>query len=295
VLTGILVSASGEELRMVATDSYRLSVKETRLEAPLEGAFEANVPARALQELNRIASQSGAEALSVAVRTNQVVFEAGGTVLSSRPRLADARREVGARPSAQRRGGRPTSDVTGVGRGDRDDDQQQPQREGPGHDALRAGAEPLGDRPRRPITLGPRARDAVRPPGDHDSTAATRRIAPPPVDRVGPPAGRHGVGRDGVGRHAVAACHTGVGPARHTVVGPARHTVAGATCRTVVGPACHAVIGPASHSGTARHAVVGPSYSGVAPTLGSRATRRGVAVRRGRPPRGRRRAIAQLR
>jgi len=84
VLTGILVSASGEELRMVATDSYRLSVKETRLEAPLEGAFEANVPARALQELNRIASQSGAEALSVAVRTNQVVFEAGGTVLSSR-------------------------------------------------------------------------------------------------------------------------------------------------------------------------------------------------------------------
>ena len=84
VLTGILVSASGEELRMVATDSYRLSVKETRLEAPLDGAFEANVPARALQELNRIASQSGAEALSVAVRTNQVVFEAGGTVLSSR-------------------------------------------------------------------------------------------------------------------------------------------------------------------------------------------------------------------
>ena len=84
VLTGILVSASGEELRMLATDSYRLSVKETRLEAPLEGAFEANVPARALQELNRIASQSGAEALSVAVRTNQVVFEAGGTVLSSR-------------------------------------------------------------------------------------------------------------------------------------------------------------------------------------------------------------------
>src|ERR671928_520755 len=50
VLTGILVSASAEELRMVATDSYRLSVKETQLEAPLEGSFEANVPARALQE-----------------------------------------------------------------------------------------------------------------------------------------------------------------------------------------------------------------------------------------------------
>src|SRR3954469_12359294 len=43
VLTGILVSAVGEELRMVATDSYRLSVKETKLEAPLNGTFEANV------------------------------------------------------------------------------------------------------------------------------------------------------------------------------------------------------------------------------------------------------------
>ena len=32
VLTGILMSASGQELRMVATDSYRLSVKETALE-----------------------------------------------------------------------------------------------------------------------------------------------------------------------------------------------------------------------------------------------------------------------
>jgi len=31
ILTGILVSASESELRMVATDSYRLSVKETRL------------------------------------------------------------------------------------------------------------------------------------------------------------------------------------------------------------------------------------------------------------------------
>ena len=48
---------------MVATDSYRLSVKETQLEAPLEGSFEANVPARALQELARIAQQAGAEAL----------------------------------------------------------------------------------------------------------------------------------------------------------------------------------------------------------------------------------------
>jgi DNA polymerase III subunit beta len=84
VLTGILVSATGDELRMVATDSYRLSVKETKLEEPLAGSFEANVPARALQELGRIVGQSAEGELSVAVRTNQVIFEAGGIVLSSR-------------------------------------------------------------------------------------------------------------------------------------------------------------------------------------------------------------------
>src|SRR4051794_9971649 len=84
VLTGILVSATGDELRMVATDSYRLAVKETRLEAPLTGTVEANVPARALGELARIVAAADADVLTVSVRTNQVVFEVGGTVLSSR-------------------------------------------------------------------------------------------------------------------------------------------------------------------------------------------------------------------
>ena len=84
VLTGILVSASGQELRMVATDSYRLSVKETKLEEALSGSFEANVPARALQELARIAQHAGSDELRVGIGENQVVFEAGGATLSSR-------------------------------------------------------------------------------------------------------------------------------------------------------------------------------------------------------------------
>src|SRR5262249_24615752 len=84
VLTGIRMSASGQELRMVATDSYRLSVKETALEAPLEGNLEANVPARALQELVRLAQQAASESLAVSVGQNQIVFELGDTVLSSR-------------------------------------------------------------------------------------------------------------------------------------------------------------------------------------------------------------------
>lgn len=84
VLTGILVSASERELRMVATDSYRLSVKETTLQTPLASAFEVNVPARALQELARIAGHDGEQELSVSVHHNQVLFVLGGVILSSR-------------------------------------------------------------------------------------------------------------------------------------------------------------------------------------------------------------------
>jgi DNA polymerase III subunit beta len=83
ILTGILVSAAEDDLRMVATDSYRLSVKETRLEAPLETGFEANVPARALEELGRLVRE-GMDDITVGVRANQVVFQVGGLALSSR-------------------------------------------------------------------------------------------------------------------------------------------------------------------------------------------------------------------
>jgi DNA polymerase-3 subunit beta len=84
VLTGVLVSANEQELRMAATDSYRLAVKDTALEAPLSRSFEANVPARALQELTRIVQQGNADRIAVSLRSNQVVFEAAGVVLSSR-------------------------------------------------------------------------------------------------------------------------------------------------------------------------------------------------------------------
>src|SRR4051795_4077783 len=84
VLTGILVSAGEQELRMAATDSYRLAVKDTQLEAPLARSFEANVPARALQELTRIVQHANADRIAVSLRANQVVFEAAGVVLSSR-------------------------------------------------------------------------------------------------------------------------------------------------------------------------------------------------------------------
>jgi DNA polymerase III subunit beta len=82
ILTGILMSVSGTDLKMVATDSYRLSVKETTLQTPVDPGFEANVPAPALAELSRLAAD--ATEISITVRENQVAFEIGDRVLSSR-------------------------------------------------------------------------------------------------------------------------------------------------------------------------------------------------------------------
>ncbi len=84
ILTGIMVSVEESTLTMVATDSYRLSVKRTELERGVSGPFEANVPARAMRELARIVGQSGVEEVRIAMPGNQVVFGAGTVTLSSR-------------------------------------------------------------------------------------------------------------------------------------------------------------------------------------------------------------------
>jgi DNA polymerase-3 subunit beta len=84
VLTGILVSASDQELSMVATDSYRLSVKETKLASSLSSSFEVNIPARALQELARLGAGADGDELAINVLQNQVVFTLGKVILSSR-------------------------------------------------------------------------------------------------------------------------------------------------------------------------------------------------------------------
>jgi len=81
VLTGILVKFGDGKLVMAATDSYRLSYKET----PMTGAvpeLEAIVPARALEEVRRLASAGGT--LELGVQENQVLFGIDGTWLTTR-------------------------------------------------------------------------------------------------------------------------------------------------------------------------------------------------------------------
>ncbi len=81
VLTGVLMRFEPGKLVMAATDSYRLSVKETVLEGSVP-ELEAIVPARALGELARIAAEG--EKLALGVHENQVVFGTAGAWLTSR-------------------------------------------------------------------------------------------------------------------------------------------------------------------------------------------------------------------
>ncbi len=84
ILTGVLFQAEGSTLTMVATDSYRLSVKHTELESALTEAIEANVPARALRELARVVAQQEPDQVAMSLARNQAVFQAGPVVLFSR-------------------------------------------------------------------------------------------------------------------------------------------------------------------------------------------------------------------
>lgn len=74
ILTGVLMTILGETLKMVATDSYRLAVKETKLGASVESEVQAIVPARALGEVSRFAQSLGSGDLNVAISENQALF-----------------------------------------------------------------------------------------------------------------------------------------------------------------------------------------------------------------------------
>jgi DNA polymerase-3 subunit beta len=81
VLTGVLIRFENGKLVMAATDSYRLSVKETEIAGDTPD-LEAIVPARALTELARIA-QAGPE-LRLGIHENHVVFATDEACLTTR-------------------------------------------------------------------------------------------------------------------------------------------------------------------------------------------------------------------
>jgi DNA polymerase-3 subunit beta len=85
VLTGILISFEDSRVRMVTTDSYRLSIKETDLATTaFEGSREAIIPARAMQEVSRIFGSEGEEEVEVVLSENQALFRVGDVLFGTR-------------------------------------------------------------------------------------------------------------------------------------------------------------------------------------------------------------------
>ena len=84
VLTGVLIHFSKNDVRMVATDSYRLSVKETPVQSSVADTLQAIVPARTLLELSRIASAVPDDTITIVPTENQMLFQVGGIILMSR-------------------------------------------------------------------------------------------------------------------------------------------------------------------------------------------------------------------
>lgn len=82
ILTGILLVIEGPGVRMVATDSYRLAVREVVLEKIAGEDVEVVIPGKALEEVTRLAGS--APEVILGVSENQVVFEFGSTVFITR-------------------------------------------------------------------------------------------------------------------------------------------------------------------------------------------------------------------
>ncbi len=83
VLTGVLVNIAKERLKMVATDSYRLAVKEIKSKKGVEDKVRVVVPARTLEELIKIIPPERKE-VDIVLTENQIIFNLGDVILISR-------------------------------------------------------------------------------------------------------------------------------------------------------------------------------------------------------------------
>lgn len=81
ILTGVLLAAEADGLRLVATDSYRLAVRDLPGTSVLREGQSVLVPSRALKELERLLG--GAEEITLRLGDREATFEVGTTRLTT--------------------------------------------------------------------------------------------------------------------------------------------------------------------------------------------------------------------
>ena len=82
LLTGVLLAAEAGGLRLVATDSYRLAVRDLPDAAVLGADQKVLVPSRALHEFARVVG--GSDQVTLRLGDRDATFEAGGVRLTTR-------------------------------------------------------------------------------------------------------------------------------------------------------------------------------------------------------------------
>ena len=84
VLTGINTEFDGDQLNLVAADGFRLAVHKTILDSPVDEKFTVIIPARTLNELNRLLSeQEEPVEITVNKQKSQVLFRLKDTEIVS--------------------------------------------------------------------------------------------------------------------------------------------------------------------------------------------------------------------
>jgi len=75
MLTGVLVIWDGKQLKVVATDTYRLAVSTAPVEGEVENEVRIIVPARAMHELQRLLDGGEEAQVRVSIGENQALFD----------------------------------------------------------------------------------------------------------------------------------------------------------------------------------------------------------------------------
>lgn len=84
VLSGVFFDVVKDDLKLVATDSYRLAEKTITLKEKPASAVQCIVPARTVMELGKILNKAMEEDTEVNISKNQVLFVVGDVQLMSR-------------------------------------------------------------------------------------------------------------------------------------------------------------------------------------------------------------------
>lgn len=84
ILTGALMDIHDDEFSVVATDTHRLALMNSQLPQKIADATSVIVPARALNELQRVLHDQSETTVHVALAANQIQFSMDGLTIVSR-------------------------------------------------------------------------------------------------------------------------------------------------------------------------------------------------------------------